>query len=406
MQEPTEKSETRLPQEGASAEHVSALKAALEGHDAAAVLALTKGLKAPDLADLIELLQPDERIAAGADCWAPTSIPRCSPRSTGPCATSCPRRCPTRSSPRPWPSSTLTTPPMSSRASKRPTSRTCSRSIPSGDRAALERNLEYPEETAGRLMQTDFVAVPPFWTVGQVIDHMREADDLPETFSDIFVVDPTYRVMGSVDLSRLLRTQRAVGIAAIMDRERQAVLATADQEEVGAPIRALRPEVGARRRREQATRRRRHRRRRGGGHRGGDGGGLSLPRRRRRRKSGRHRVADRQEPLPLAAGQSRDRGARVLGHQDVRRLDRADGGAGRADADRRLDGRQRRYPDDDSRRARARHTRPRPRQHRPHHSARSLGRADQRDPVRGHPGRRRVLLVRLRARLASSSAPP
>ena len=66
--------------------------------------------------------------------------------------------------------------------------------MPAGDRAALERNLEYPEETAGRLMQTDFVAVPPFWTVGQVIDHMREAEDLPETFSDIFVVDPTYHV--------------------------------------------------------------------------------------------------------------------------------------------------------------------------------------------------------------------
>ena len=51
-------------------------------------------------------------------------------------------------------------------------------------------------------MQTDFVAVPPFWTVGQVIDHMREAEDLPETFSDIYVVDPTYHVLGSVDLSR------------------------------------------------------------------------------------------------------------------------------------------------------------------------------------------------------------
>jgi magnesium transporter len=104
--------------------------------------------------------------------------------------------------------------------------------IPSSDRAALQRNLEYPEETAGRLMQTDFVAVPPFWTVGQVIDHMREADDLPETFSDIFVVDPAYRVLGSVDLSRLLRTKRQVGIESIMEPRRHDVQATADQEEV------------------------------------------------------------------------------------------------------------------------------------------------------------------------------
>jgi len=104
--------------------------------------------------------------------------------------------------------------------------------IPTVDRAALERNLKYPEETAGRLMQTDFVAVPPFWSVGQVIDHMREVEDLPETFSDIFVVDPTHRVLGSVDLSRLLRTKRQVGIAAIMDASRHVVLATEDQEKV------------------------------------------------------------------------------------------------------------------------------------------------------------------------------
>jgi magnesium transporter len=81
-------------------------------------------------------------------------------------------------------------------------------------------------------MQTDFVAVPPFWSVGQVIDHMREAEDLPDTFSDIYVVDPTYHVIGSVDLSRLLRTKREVPVEAIMDAGRQVVLATADQEQV------------------------------------------------------------------------------------------------------------------------------------------------------------------------------
>ena len=104
--------------------------------------------------------------------------------------------------------------------------------IPAGERVALERNLEYPQETAGRLMQTDFVAVPPFWTVGRVIDHMREAEELPETFSDIYVVDPSYHVLGSVDLSRLLRTKREVGIDTIMDASRHVVVATADQEEM------------------------------------------------------------------------------------------------------------------------------------------------------------------------------
>ena len=104
--------------------------------------------------------------------------------------------------------------------------------LDTSDRAALERNLEYPEETAGRLMQAHFVAVAPFWTVGQVIDYMREADDLPESFSEIFVVDPSFRVLGSVELSRVLRAKRNVLVETLMEIERHVVLATDDQEEV------------------------------------------------------------------------------------------------------------------------------------------------------------------------------
>ncbi len=104
--------------------------------------------------------------------------------------------------------------------------------LETSDRAALERNLEYPEETAGRLMQAHFVAVAPFWTVGQVIDYMREADDLPDSFSEIFVVDPSFRVLGSVELSRVLRTKRHVLVETLMETDRHVVLATEDQEEV------------------------------------------------------------------------------------------------------------------------------------------------------------------------------
>ena len=104
--------------------------------------------------------------------------------------------------------------------------------MPQGERAALQRNLLYPEETAGRLMQADFVAVPPFWTVEQVVDFARDTEDLPETFSEIFVVDPGFHLLGSVDLSRLLRSKRDVKVDTIMDTDRHSVLATADQEEV------------------------------------------------------------------------------------------------------------------------------------------------------------------------------
>ena len=102
--------------------------------------------------------------------------------------------------------------------------------IPSGDREALERNLEYPEDSAGRLMQAAFVAVAPYWTVGNVIDHMRESDDLPDDFNEIFVVDPTFQVLGSVDLSRLLRTKRDIAVSGIMNPDRHVVLATEDQQ--------------------------------------------------------------------------------------------------------------------------------------------------------------------------------
>jgi magnesium transporter len=101
-----------------------------------------------------------------------------------------------------------------------------------GDRAALQRNLDYPTQSAGRLMQSEFVAVAPFWTVGQVIDFMRESDDLPDTFQEIFVVDPNFRALGRVELSRLLRTKRTVHVEQIMEPDLQTVLATLDQEDV------------------------------------------------------------------------------------------------------------------------------------------------------------------------------
>ncbi len=109
--------------------------------------------------------------------------------------------------------------------------------IPYEERAALERNFEYGDETAGRLMQSDYVAVAPFWSVGRVIDYMRESDELPDTFSEIFVVDPAFKVLGEVQLSRLLRTKRHVSVAEIMNPDLHPVRATEDQEEVARQFR-------------------------------------------------------------------------------------------------------------------------------------------------------------------------
>ncbi|NIX77786.1 magnesium transporter [Microvirga terricola] len=104
--------------------------------------------------------------------------------------------------------------------------------LPPMERVALQRSLDYPEDSAGRRMQTEFIAVPPFWTVGQTIDFMREGSDLPDTFYEIFVIDPSAHLLGAVSLDRLLRSQRPITIQEIMNDEPDQVRATEDQGEV------------------------------------------------------------------------------------------------------------------------------------------------------------------------------
>jgi magnesium transporter len=105
--------------------------------------------------------------------------------------------------------------------------------LPPDERRPLEQILLYPEGSAGRRMQTEFIAVPPDWTVGDAIDHLRETDDLPDRFFELYVTDPrTSKLLGAVALDRLLRTKRPVPITDLMDEERRRVQATEDTEEV------------------------------------------------------------------------------------------------------------------------------------------------------------------------------
>lgn len=101
------------------------------------------------------------------------------------------------------------------------------------DRVAIEESLSYPAESAGRLMQRDLVALPEFWTVGQTIDYLRsETTEIPEDFYDIFVVDPAHHPVGTVPLSRVMRTHRPVTLGEVMDKDPYVIDAEADQEEV------------------------------------------------------------------------------------------------------------------------------------------------------------------------------
>ncbi len=100
------------------------------------------------------------------------------------------------------------------------------------ERATLEQALDFDEETAGRLMQREFVAAPEFWTVGHTIDHARNTGDaLPEQFFDIYVVDPGFKVLGAVSLPLLLRTPREVKLASIMTEIEAQITTQMDQEE-------------------------------------------------------------------------------------------------------------------------------------------------------------------------------
>ena len=107
------------------------------------------------------------------------------------------------------------------------------RALAVDDRVAIEENLSYPEDSAGRMMQRDLVALPEFWTVGQTIDYLRsESDAIPDDFYDIFVVDPMHRPTGSVPLSRVMRMDRNKTLADLMDTELHLVDVMADQEDV------------------------------------------------------------------------------------------------------------------------------------------------------------------------------
>ena len=104
--------------------------------------------------------------------------------------------------------------------------------MPEVERAAIETSLAYEEETAGRLMQREVLAAPQFWTVGHTIDHVRGHDgDLPELFFDVYVVDPTFKPVGAIPVSRLLRSKRDVKLSEIMEPVTE-ITVDLDQEEV------------------------------------------------------------------------------------------------------------------------------------------------------------------------------
>jgi len=106
------------------------------------------------------------------------------------------------------------------------------RAMEPDDRAAIEEALSYPEESAGRLMQRDLIAVPEHWTVGHVLDYLRSNEDLTTDFWEIFVVDHAHHPIGTCKLSWVMRTPRRIAISDVMQREQSLIPVDMDQEEV------------------------------------------------------------------------------------------------------------------------------------------------------------------------------
>lgn len=104
--------------------------------------------------------------------------------------------------------------------------------IPEHERAEVVAGLGFPEDSAGRLMQQDYIAVPAYWTVGQTIDFMRDTESLPDNFYQVLVIDPKMKPVGTMSLDRILRTQRPVKAEDIMRPDPILIAADADQEDV------------------------------------------------------------------------------------------------------------------------------------------------------------------------------
>ena len=105
--------------------------------------------------------------------------------------------------------------------------------LPPQDRFLLEEGLGYPEDSAARIMQREFTAIPSNWSVGHTIDYLRESKNLPDEFLEIFIVDTDFKPIGTVPSSKVLRTPRDNKMNSIMREMQVLIPVNMDQEEVG-----------------------------------------------------------------------------------------------------------------------------------------------------------------------------
>ena len=231
MQDAAGEVQLRDEEGGIRSDFLHAVSAALDENDAAKVRELTLKLHEADLADLIELLRPEQRellIAALGEDFKAAALTELDEAVRDQMLEAMPAEQVAEALQQLDSDEAVY---LIENLDKEEQSDILAK-LPYFERIALERSLEYPEDSAGRLMQTDLIAVPPYWSVGQAIDFLRLADDLPDRFYEIFVVDPAYHLIGAVPLNRLLRSKRATTIESITEHDIHPIQVEDDQEEV------------------------------------------------------------------------------------------------------------------------------------------------------------------------------
>ncbi len=101
------------------------------------------------------------------------------------------------------------------------------------ERTLVEEGLNYPEDSAGRLMQRQFVTIDQSWNVGQAIDFLRNnKGNLPDDFYDIYLINKNKEAKGIVPLGRLMGSKREIELNSIINKELRLIDVNTDQEDV------------------------------------------------------------------------------------------------------------------------------------------------------------------------------
>ena len=101
------------------------------------------------------------------------------------------------------------------------------------ERKLIQEGLTYPEDSAGRLMQREFVSLNSYLNVGDAIDFLRKnKSDLPEDFYEVYLLDNLNKIAGTVPLGRLMGSKRSTLLENIKNKNTRSIKVLTDQEEV------------------------------------------------------------------------------------------------------------------------------------------------------------------------------